>query len=301
VRAFRLAPPRIAKRRLAAAGLLTAALAVAAVLPAAANDGCGQCDFLITGRDGDTYTATHGNTVCVDESAIFTGTITLKGGAFEVCGAAIPSSVSFEPREGDPDGDAAGSIVNHGTLRYFSLDLEGVAVDNYGVLLAYEDLVVGPETHLVNHQGAFAGVGAELLNRGEVSNAGVVDASGSLRNFGRFDNGGLINAHRQLVNSGEFVNHGRINADEQFRNAEDSTFESHGGTMAAFDLLNEGLLFGDPSSGCNSLLVANRWRQPARGQLVGALDYCTAGRAGGPPAQLRSSTAKITSCSCFNP
>ena len=36
------------------------------------------------------------STVCVDESAIFTGTVNLKGGAFEVCGAAIPSSVDFE-------------------------------------------------------------------------------------------------------------------------------------------------------------------------------------------------------------
>jgi hypothetical protein len=277
--------------------LLALALLVMAALPAAANDSCGQCDFLITGRDGDSYTATSGNTVCVDESAIFTGTITLKGGAFEVCGAAIPSSVSFAA----PDGNTGGRIVNHGTLRYFSLGLEQVAVDNHGVLLTYDNLVIGPGARLVNHQGAFVGVGAELRNRGEVKNTGVLDASGNVRNLGRFDNGGLINAHRQLINLGEFVNRSRINASELFRNAEDSSFESHGGTVAAYDLLNEGLLFGDPSQGCNSLLVANRWRQPAKGQLVGSLDYCTAGRATAPPEELRSRTAKITSCSCFNP
>ena len=72
--------------------------------------------------------------------------------------------------------------------------------------------------------------------------------------------------------------------------------------MAAFDLFNEGLLFGEPGDGCNSLLVANRWRQPAKGQLVGSLDYCTAGRAGRRRrAKIRSRTAKITSCACFNP
>ncbi len=110
-----------------------------------------------------------------------------------------------------------------------------------------------------------------------------------------------MNAHRQLVNGGELVNRGRINANEQFRNAEDSTFESHGGTVAAFDLLNEGLIFGDPGNGCNSLLVANRWRQPNKGQLVGSLDYCAADRAAAPPEEIRSRTARITSCSCFNP
>ncbi len=282
-------------------GLLIAGLLLLPALPAAAGGGCGQCDFLITGRDGDSYTATHGNTVCVDESAIFTGTITLKGGAFEVCGVAIPSSVGFEAHGGEAGATTAGKIVNHGTLRYFSLGLEQVEVDNYGVLLAYDNLLIGAGARLVNHEGAFVGVGAELRNHGEVRNRGALDASGHVRNLGRFDNGGLINAHRQLINGGEFVNRGRINANEQFRNTEDSTFESHGGTMAAFDLLNEGLLFGDPSSGCNSLLVANRWRQPGKGQLVGSLDYCTAGRASGPPAEIRSRTAKITSCSCFNP
>lgn len=277
--------------------LLACCLLLLTALPAAAGGGCGQCDFLITGRDGDSYTATRGNTVCVDESAIFTGTITLKGGAFEVCGAAIPSSMDFEALE---DG-TGGRIVNHGTLRYFSLGLAAVEVDNHGVLLAYENLTIGPGARLVNHEGAFVGVGAELHNRGEVENSGVLDASGHVRNYGRVDNGGLINAHRQLFNGGEFVNRGRINADEQFRNAEDSSFESHGGTLAAFDVLNEGLLFGDPSTGCNSLLVANRWLQPGKGQLVGNLDYCAAGRANRPPAGLRSRTARITSCACFNP
>ncbi len=279
---------------------VVAALALLA-LPAMANDGCGQCDFLITGRDGDSYTATRGNTVCVDESAIFTGTITLKGGAFEVCGAAIPSSVAFEPQDGDTNGSTAGKIVNHGTLRYFSLGLEQVVVDNHGVLLTYENLLVGSGARLVNHEGAFVGVGAELRNRGEVQNGGILDASGHVHNLGRVDNDGLINAHRQLANGGEFVNRGRINANEQFRNAEDSTFESYGGTLAAYDLINEGLLFGDPSTGCNSFLVANRWRQPGLGQLVGSLDYCTAGQSADPPAKIRSRTAKITSCACFNP
>ena len=277
----------ILKRSLWAAGL--ALLAV----PAAAGGGCGQCDFLITGRDGDSYTATRGNTVCVDESAIFTGSITLKGGAFEVCGAAIPSSVTFEP--------AGGNIVNHGTLRYFSLGLEHVVVDNYGVLVTYDNLVIGSGARLVNHKGAFVGVGADLRNHGGVENAGVLDAAGHVRNLGQFDNGGLINAHRRFDNGGEFVNRGRINANELFRNAEESTFESHGGTVAAFDLVNEGLLFGEPSAGCNSLLVANRWRQPGKGELVGSLDYCAAGRAAGPPIEIRSRTAKITSCTCFNP
>jgi hypothetical protein len=281
--------PLILKRSMWAAAAL-----VCLALPALADGGCVQCDFLITGRDGDSYTATRGNTVCVDESAIFTGTITLKGGTFEVCGAAIPSSVSFEP--------AGGKIVNHGTLRYFSLGLERVAMDNHGVLLTYGDLAVGQEAHLVNHEDAFVGVGAELRNSGEVENGGVIDASGNLRNVGRFDNNGLINANRRFDNGGDFVNRGRINASEVFRNAEDSTFESHGGTVAAFDLVNEGLLFGNPSSGCNSLLVANRWRQPAKGEMIGSLDYCTAGKAvDDPPAELRSRTAKITSCSCFNP
>ena len=284
--------PRLARRLLLALG----ALALAA-LPAAANGGCGQCDFLITGRDGDSYTATRGNTVCVDESAIFTGTIMLKGGAFEVCGAAIPSSVGFETPADGP----VGSIVNHGTLRYFSLGLEGVVVDNHGVLLTYGNLLVGPGARLVNHEGAFVGVGAELRNSGEVSNAGVLDASASVRNLGQMANGGLVNAHHRLINGGELVNRGRINANEQFHNAEDSTFESHGGTVAAFELLNEGLIFGDPSTGCNSLLVAGRWRQPNKGELVGSLDYCGDGRAETPPGQIRSRTAKITSCACFNP
>lgn len=280
-------------RLLAAAGLLVLWLAP----PAAAEGGCGQCDFLITGRDGDSYTATRGNTVCVDESAIFTGTIRLEGGAFEVCGAAIPSSVGFAaPADGD-----GGRIVNHGTLRYFSLGLEGVVVDNHGVLLTYERLRVGPGAMLVNHEGAFVGVGGELRVRGEVSNEGVLDASGGVRNFGRVANGGLINAYSQLVNGGEFVNRGRINASEQFHNAEDGTFESHGGTVAAFELLNEGLLYGDPGNGCNSLLVAGGWRQPGKGRLVGSLDYCAADRAEDPPGPIRSRTAKITSCACFNP
>lgn len=282
---------------LVARALWCATALVLLAFPAGANGGCGQCDFLITGRDGDTYTATTGNTVCVDESAVFTGTITLKGGAFEVCGAAIPSSVGFET----PEDGAGGRIVNHGTLRYFSLGLQQVEVDNHGVLLTYGNLVIGPGARLINHERAFVGVGAELRNRGEVSNNGVLDASGDLRNRGKVHNDGLINAHRQLVNGGEFVNRGRINASELFRNALDSTFESHGGTVAAFDLINEGLLFGEPSTGCNSLLVANRWLQPAKGQLVGSLDYCTAGRAIGPPDQIRSRSANITSCSCFNP
>ena len=276
--------------------LLALAALAALALPAAAGGGCVQCDFLITGRDGDSYTATSGNTVCVDESAIFTGTITLKGGAFEVCGAAIPSSVSFEE---PPDG--AGKIVNHGTLRYFSLELEGVEVDNHGVLLTYGNLLVGPGARLENHERAFVGVGAELRNGGEVSNRGVLDASGSVRNLGEIANDGLINAHRQLLNDGELVNRGRINANESFHNREDSTFELQGGTLAAFELLNEGLLFGDPSTGCNSLLVAGRWRQPNKGQLIGSLDFCGAGRAESPPGKPRSRTAKITACSCFNP
>jgi hypothetical protein len=277
--------------------LLASGLLILTAAPVLANGGCGQCDFLITGRDGDSYTATTGNTVCVDESAIFTGTITLKGGAFEVCGAAIPSSVDFEA----PEGGSGGRIVNHGTLRYFSLGLEAVEVDNHGVLVTYEDLVIGPGAWLANHEGAFVGVGAELRNRGEIKNTGVLDASSNVRNLGSFDNDGLINAHRRLINNGEFINRGRINANEQFHNVEDSTFESHGGTVAAFDLLNEGLLFGNPGTGCNSLLVANRWLQPSKGQLVGSLDYCTAGRGEGPPGAIRSRTAKITACSCFNP
>lgn len=285
------------------ASLARPVLVVVALLlvatPVMANGGCGQCDFLITGRDGDSYTATGGNTVCVDESAIFTGTITLKGGVFEVCGAAIPSSVGFAPSaEGEEEG---GKIVNHGTLRYFTLGLEGVSVVNHGVLLTYGNLVLGPGARLLNHEGGFVGVGAELRNSGEIRSSGIVDASGDVRNRGRFDNGGLINAHRQLINGGEFVNRGRINASDRFHNLEDSTFESHGGTMAAYDLLNEGLLFGDPGHGCNSLLVANRWRQPMKGELVGSLDFCGADRAAEPPEEIRSRTARITSCSCFNP
>ena len=280
---------------------MAAAVLLASALPAAAGGGCGQCDFLITGRDGDSYTATRGNTVCVDESAIFTGAITLKGGAFEVCGTAIPSSLGFSPDGGDAGGHAAGTIVNHGTLRYFSLGLEQVAVDNHGVLLTYEHLSVGPGARLSNHEGGFVGVGAELRILGEVDNRGVLDAKGGAHNLGTIDNGGLINAHSELLNEGDFVNRGRLNANEEFHNAEDATFESHGGTLAAFDLFNEGLLFGEPGNGCNSLLVANRWRQPSKGQLVGSLDYCTAGRAEGPPSEIRSRTANITSCSCFNP
>ena len=276
-----------------ARSLGVAAALAALAAPAAAGGGCGQCDFLITGRDGDSYTATRGNTVCVDESAIFTGSITLKGGGFEVCGAAIPSSVSFAA--------PGGVIVNHGTLRYFSLGLERVGVDNHGVLLTYEDLTIGPEASLVNHAGAFTGVGGELRNRGRVENDGVVDASGDFTSLGRFVNGGLINAHRRLDNDGEFVNRGRINASELFRNGEGATFESHGGTVAAFDLVNEGLLFGDPSTGCNSFLVANRWRQPGRGELVGSLDYCAAGRGGEAPPPIAGRAAQVTSCSCFNP
>ena len=279
------------------AGLVGLALPFLAAAPLAAGGGCAQCDFLITGRDGDSYTATRGNTVCVDESAIFTGTITLKGGAFEVCGAAIPSSVGFTA----PADGAGGKIVNHGTLRYFSLGLEGVAVDNHGVLMTYGNLTVGAGARLVNYEGAFVGVGAELRNRGEVSNSGILDASGSVVNLGRVANGGLINAHRRLVNGGELVNRGRINANEQFHNAEESTFESHGGTVAAFELLNEGLIFGDSGTSCNSLLVAGRWLQPNKGQLVGSLDVCGGGRAEVPRALTRSRTAKITACSCFNP
>jgi hypothetical protein len=277
--------------------LVAAALLLLCATPATANGGCGQCDFLITGRDGDSYSATQGNTVCVDESAVFTGTIALKGGTFENCGAAIPSAMEFIPLE---DG-ASGRIVNHGTLRYFSLGLEAVEVENHGVLLAYENLLVGRAARLNNHGQSFVGVGAALHNRGEVHNAGVLDASGNVRNLGRIENDGLINAHRQLFNGGEFANRGRINANELFHNAEDSSFESHGGTVAAFELLNEGLLFGDPATGCNSLLVAGRWRQPAKGSLVGSLDYCAAGRTDDPPATIRSRTAKITSCDCFNP
>lgn len=292
MRAGRSSFARLARCLLLAAGVLALHAA-----PVAAGDGCGQCDFLITGRDGDSYTATFGNTVCVDESAIFTGTITLKGGTFEVCGAAIPSSVSFVAPADGPGGE----IVNHGTLRYFSLAVEGATLNNHGVLVAYGDLLVGAGAQLVNHEGAFVGIGAELRNHGEVSNDGVLDASGSLRNLGRIANGGLINAHQQLINGGDMVNRGRINANELFRNAEDSSFESQGGTVAALELFNEGLIFGDPSTGCNSLLVAGRWRQPNKGQLVGSLDYCAAGKAEGPAARVRSRTAKITSCSCFNP
>lgn len=288
-------PPRVF-----AALLLGAVLLLGASLPAAAG-GCGQCDFLITGRDGDSYTATRGNTVCVDESATFTGTITLKGGAFEVCGAAIPSSLAIVAAGADEGAYAGGTIVNHGTLRYFALGLEEIAVDNHGVLLTYEHLAIGAGARLVNHEGGFVGVGAELRNHGEVHNRGVLDASGDVSSLGRIDNEGLINAHSRLFNAGELVNRGRLNANEEFHNAEDATFESHGGTLAAFDLFNEGLLFGEPANGCNSLLVANRWRQPGKGELVGSLDYCTAGRAEGPPSEIRSRTAKITSCACFNP
>ncbi len=264
-----------------------------AALPATAGGGCGQCDFLITGRDGDSYTATRGNTVCVDESAIFTGTITLKGGAFEVCGAAIPSSIGFAP--------GGGAIVNHGTLRYFSLALEDVEIDNHRVLVTYGDLSLGPGARLANREGGFVGIGGELRNRGTVENAGTLDTSGNFRNDGRCDNGGLINAHRRLDNGGEFQNRGRINASELFRNAEGATFELHGGTLATLDLLNEGLLFGDPSNGCNSLLVASRWRQPGKGELVGSLDYCAAGRGDGLPPGVGNRAARLTSCACFNP
>ncbi len=272
---------------------VVAVAALTAAAAAAADGGCGQCDFLITGRDGDSYTATAGNTVCVDESATFTGTITLKGGAFEVCGTAIPSSIRFEA------GDSA--VANHGTLRYFSLALGPVEVSNHGVLVTYGDLVVGPGASLVNHAGGFVGVGGQLRNLGSVKSAGIFDASGSFHNAGSLDNGGLINAHRTFENEGEVVNRGRINANELFHNAEGCSFESHGGTVAAFDLVNEGLLFGDPGAGCNSFLVANRWRLPAKGELVGALDFCAAGRNGGRPSGVDDSAVRITSCACFNP
>lgn len=272
--------------------LLLALVPTLAAAPAVAGVGCGQCDFLITGRDGDSYTASRGYAVCVDESAIFTGSVTLKGGTFEVCGVAMPSTVAFEP--------GGGRIVNHGTLRVFSLDLSEAEVENHRVLLTYGDLTLGPGARLANLEGGFVGVGGELRNGGALENQGVLDTSGELTNAGRCESRGLISA-RRFDNAGELYNRGRINASELFHNAEGATFESHGGTLATLDLLNEGLLFGEPGNGCNSLLVANRWQHPARGQLLGALDLCAAGMRKTLSPGLGDHAAQLTTCACFNP
>ncbi len=273
-----------------AAGLL---VALAALAPLAAAAQCGQCDFLITGRDGGAYSATAGNTVCVDRSAVFTGSVTLAGGRFENCGTALPSSIRF----GAP---AAGGLVNYGTLRYFRLELERATLDNHRVLLTYDDLRVGPGAGLVNHESGVMAVGGELLNRGVIANLGVLDTGGGLLNRGRLENDGLLSANRRLDNEGELVNRGRINASELFRNAAGRTFRSEGGTLAAFDLVNEGTLSGEPSAGCNSFLLENQAPLPDKGRLVGSLDFCATG-SGGLELPGRPDTAAVISrCGCFN-
>jgi hypothetical protein len=156
------------------------------MLNVTAQTTCATCTITVSGEDSATYTIQTGETFCIAEGAVFTGTLTLNGGTLCNAGVFAPAQATL----------TSGTIFNFGVSNLkTSLQLHtALAVTN-------------SETGVINTNGgvSIASNSATLINEG------VLNASGTFAySSGTCTNTGVINC-TQVLNGAAITGTGTIN------------------------------------------------------------------------------------------
>jgi hypothetical protein len=156
------------------------------LLKLSAQTTCTPCTTTISGEDSATYTVQTGETFCIAEGAVFTGTLILNGGTLCNMGVFAPAQMTL----------TSGSFFNAGVCNLKT-----------SIQLNTTLAVTNSETGVINTNGALsiASTTATLVNDG------VVNASGTFSySSGTCTNNGVINC-TQVINGAAITGTGTIN------------------------------------------------------------------------------------------
>lgn len=146
---------------------------------------CGTCTLNITGYDTLAYTVSAGQTLCIDTTGNFAGSIILNGG----------------------------SVCNKGMLNPISLTFNSGTIDNYSNANISSSLSLSANQLINNTVDAVMNIASSLtISGGTLSNNGIINVSQACTNTsGTLNNAGILNC-LQMTGTNPVNNTGVINA-----------------------------------------------------------------------------------------
>lgn len=146
---------------------------------------CSTCTLHVSGVDSSSYTINTGQSLCIDSSGVFYGTITINGGL--VCNNGIfnPSTINF-----------VGGTVSNNSNASFSA----------AITFSTNALINNSSTGILNFNNGITMSGGALTNNGILNvNQNITNSSGSITNTS------IINCET-MSGAGSLTNSGIINS-----------------------------------------------------------------------------------------
>ncbi len=143
---------------------------------------CNNCNSIISGYDTLSYTVNSGQTLCIDSSAIVSGTITLNGG----------------------------TICNKGFINAKAFNFNSGTINNYSNITLNFSLVIPLNSNLIIDSNAVINLNGGLTNNGTITNTGFINTTDNVQNNGSVTNNNVINCDH-LTGAG-ITNNGLINS-----------------------------------------------------------------------------------------
>lgn len=235
-----------------------------------------SCTYTIIGTDNSSYTVNTGETICLEASADFTGTINLANGTLLNCATATQSFTL-----NSQSGSTNSTVNNYGYLNF----LGNYNLTNSLIFNNYESFNVGGNLNIIgtstlNNYGT-TDVDAELQLQDSLFNFGILNVSTSLitSSSGSLSNSGVINANNWTT-SGSWNNSGFINIIFSAVNNSSSSGTIDGGCFSCNNWTNRGTING---VSCGNINIANSSEQTSLGSLSGDLAIIDATPPGAAP------------------
>jgi phage baseplate assembly protein gpV len=148
---------------------------------------CGNCSTVISGTNAASYTVNTGQTLCIDSTGIFTGSLTLSGGTLCNKGNFKPALFMFD----------SGTFTNN----------------SIAAITGTLNLSNG-KTVLCGKRSFLQLSGDATVSGGNFSNKGIVNIKNNVTsNSGTFSNTGILNCRTFSGAVGSYTNTGIINKD----------------------------------------------------------------------------------------
>jgi hypothetical protein len=145
---------------------------------------CGTCSINIVGLDSSAYTISSGQTICIDTTGNFVGTITLEGG----------------------------TVCNKGLFNAKILTFNSGTIDNYGNM-SFSAVTLSANRYINNKADAISNIsGTLIISGGNFTNNGIANVTQNItNNSGTLNNTGILNCI-QITGSNTITNSGVINS-----------------------------------------------------------------------------------------
>jgi hypothetical protein len=150
------------------------------------SQACSNCTVNITTLDTSVYVVSSGQTLCIDSTGQFEGTITLSGG----------------------------TICNRGAFHPKSFTISSGTLNNYSHCIIASNFIIGSGFTMANGAKSITTIRGNLtISGGSFTNAGINNVKGNITfSSGTFTNSAIVNC-KVLSGAGVANNSGIINQD----------------------------------------------------------------------------------------